>query len=106
MLMLPSTVTSLSPGEGMPGTFSLMQNYPNPFNPSTSIQYELSSAGRVMIGVRDVLGRLVDVLVDEVQPAGSHRVEWVASSNTPSGAYFYTLETKEGSVTRSMTLLR
>jgi len=90
----------------LPGGHSLAAAYPNPFNPATNIEYSLSRTARVTLKVRDALGRQVAVLVDEVQSAGSHEAMWIADAGTPAGTYFYTLETSEGAVTRSMTLQR
>jgi len=90
----------------VPDDFELSPAYPNPFNPSTTIRYKLASTQPVTIKVRDALGRQVALLVDEVQSAGPHSVQWVADVNTPSGTYFYTLETIDGAVTHSVTLLK
>ncbi|MBK9228871.1 MAG: hypothetical protein IPL67_17900 [Ignavibacteria bacterium] len=41
----------------IPASFSLGQNYPNPFNPSTTIGFEVPSAGIVQLRVFDILGK-------------------------------------------------
>jgi hypothetical protein len=48
-----------------PAEYKLEQNYPNPFNPSTTISYQLPKAGFVTLKVFDVLGREVEILVNE-----------------------------------------
>jgi len=90
----------------LPGGHSLAAAYPNPFNPTTTIGYTLLTTKRVSVKVRNSLGQLVAVLVDEIQTSGRHQVEWNAGRNVPSGTYFYTLETSEGAVTRSVTLVK
>ena len=70
--------------------FELRQNYPNPFNPATTINYKIPAMTHVTLQVFDVTGRHVATLVNGNRPAGSHVVEFDASS-LPSGLYFYKL---------------
>jgi len=82
----------------LPYEFSLSQNYPNPFNPSTRIDYSVPADGNVRLDIVDILGQVVNVLVDEYQPAGEYSVEWhgvsSSASSAASGVYFYRLQTK------------
>jgi len=99
-----------------PGTpaldYGLAQNYPNPFNPITTIEYSMRERGRVRVAVYDVAGRLVRVLVDQVQPASGtmYRAEWdgtnAAGQHVASGVYFYRMEAGEFRQTRKMVLLK
>jgi hypothetical protein len=75
----------------LPETIHLYQNYPNPFNPSTTIRYDLNSAGVVRVEVFDILGQHVSTLVDEVQQAGLHELQLSSGSIPSSGAYRYVL---------------
>lgn len=85
--------------------YALNQNYPNPFNPSTFISYTLAQAGNVSLRVFDVTGKEITRLVDGVQPAGDHKVQFDASQ-MQSGVYFYTIETSSFKETRKMLLLK
>lgn len=67
--------------------FRLHQNVPNPFNPTTTIAYTLPTATHVKLGVYDVRGREIAVLVDGHRPAGAHSAVWNAAG-MPSGIYF------------------
>ncbi len=75
----------------MPTEFILEQNYPNPFNPSTTIQYNLAKNAFISLEIFDLNGGLVEVLVNENQAGGAHRVSWQAE-NVAAGIYFYTLK--------------
>lgn len=104
--------TDINDGEnGIPTTYSLSQNYPNPFNPSTTIQYGLPFASQVKIKVYNLLGEVVDILVDTEKAAGYHKVNWNAS-NLASGVYFYTIEAssvdsqKDFSVVKKMMFIK
>ena len=85
--------------------FSLAPNYPNPFNPSTNIGFSLAQAERVELTVYNQLGMLVQKLLQEYRSAGTHTIVFDAA-NLPSGLYFYKLKTSNGSLTRSMTLIK
>jgi len=90
---------------GIPSRYSLNQNYPNPFNPSTAISYQLSANSRVSLKVFDLLGREIATLVNGTFSAGSHTVQWDASSQ-PSGVYMYRLEVNGVSMTKKMVLTK
>jgi hypothetical protein len=89
----------------IPSNFSLNQNYPNPFNPSTTIAYEISAKGMVRLKVYDVLGRDVNVLVNNFQTPGKYEVTF-SGNNLSSGIYFYKLETEAFSQVKKMILLK
>jgi hypothetical protein len=92
-------------GWPIPRGFFLAQNYPNPFNPSTTIRYELPKSGIVRLGVYDILGREVSLLVNEMKEAGSYRVEF-DGSGLSSGVYFYRLTASDFVQTRKLLLVR
>ena len=89
----------------LPISYRLEQNYPNPFNPSSTIRYALPEATVVRVEVFSLLGQSVGVLVDGVQQAGSHTVNFDASGLT-TGVYFYRLVTPKYSETRQMMLIK
>ncbi|MCX6163117.1 MAG: T9SS type A sorting domain-containing protein, partial [Ignavibacteriae bacterium] len=88
-----------------PARYSLSQNYPNPFNPVTRIRYELPRAGVVKLAVYDVMGREVEMLVNERQSAGSYEAVW-DGTRFASGVYFYRLTAEGYKETRKMILIR
>ncbi len=90
---------------GRPLEIMLHHNYPNPFNPETVIRYELPESSDVRLEVYDLLGRRVDILIDERQQAGTHQVRWDASGMA-SGVYIYRLKTGDYIQSRMMTLVR
>ncbi len=108
----PSTTTGVAGAGSVPAGFRLRQNYPNPFNPSTQIEYtvgavsgQLSAVSIVRLGVYDVLGREVAVLVNGAQAPGTYSVSWNAAG-MPSGTYFYRLETATSSDVKKMVLAK
>ncbi|MFQ5870355.1 MAG: T9SS type A sorting domain-containing protein, partial [Candidatus Zixiibacteriota bacterium] len=88
-----------------PTSFTLMQNYPNPFNASTTIEYVTKAPGQVELAVYNLVGEKVEVLADELMPAGEHTVTWDAGS-AASGVYYYKLSTAEGTVAKRALLLK
>ena len=102
----PPTTTGVEDAEsGVPRWFALEQNYPNPFNPSTTIKFDLPNASNVRLGVYDILGREVSVLVKERRNAGVYEVKF-DGSNLSSGVYFYRLSAGSYVETRKLLLLR
>jgi hypothetical protein len=85
--------------------FTLHQNYPNPFNPSTNISFTLDNSTRVNLLVYNLQGQLVSALINSTLSAGKHDISFDAS-NLPSGQYFYSLSTVNGTITKSMTLIK
>jgi hypothetical protein len=99
----------------VPRTSNLLQNYPNPFNPITTIEYTLSSPGKVVLSVYNILGQHIRTLVQDYQTNGTHRIIWDstdrAGKRVVSGVYFYklTIEDENGNMNsyiRKMLLVR
>jgi len=88
-----------------PEEFRLYQNYPNPFNPTTTIEFIISTESSVELIVYDVLGRKVDVLVDDILEPRHYIVNFDAS-NLSSGMYYYRLRAEGFNETRSMLHLK
>ncbi len=88
-----------------PGSFILHQNYPNPFNPATSIRFDLTQASNVRLAVYDMLGREINVLVNQNLTAGTHNITFNAS-DLSSGIYFYKLEAGSFRDIKKMTLVK
>ena len=89
-----------------PTEFSLEQNYPNPFNPSTKISWQSPVSGQQILKIYDVLGREIEILVDEYKEAGNHSTLYIVNSTLPSGVYFYQLRSDKYIETKKMILLR
>lgn len=85
--------------------YHLAQSYPNPFNPQTRISYTLPIEGHVTLEVFDMLGRSIEVLVNEVQEAGGHNVVFEAQ-DLPNGTYIYRLTAGAFTETKTMQLLK
>ena len=75
------------------------------FQPDTEILYTLANSSKVRLTVFDVLGREVAVLVNGVQNAGQHTVQFSGAGFT-SGVYFYRLDTNNDIITKKMLLLK
>lgn len=84
----------------LPTGYLLRQNYPNPFNNSTIIEYEITEESDVHIAVYDMLGKLITILVNKVQPAGTYRSEFDATGLS-SGIYYYRIEARQISTSRN-----
>src|SRR5690606_30919515 len=64
------TITSVKNNEALPEVFDVIKNFPNPFNSSTTISYKISKNSDVNITIYDLLGRVVQTLVNEEKQKG------------------------------------
>jgi hypothetical protein len=92
--------TAISPDINLnqiPDHYELSQNYPNPFNDLTTIEYTIKNENQVKLTVYNVLGQVVNQLVDFQQLAGRHQIRWnrldFQGIRVPPGVYFYRIET-------------
>ena len=100
----------LSDAINTPKKFKLNQNYPNPFNPVTTLGYNLPENELVNITVYDMLGNIINQLVNEVQNSGYNVIQWDATDNqgqpVSAGVYLYAIEAGEFRQTKKMILLK
>ena len=93
-----------------PNTFTLHQNYPNPFNPVTKLRYDLPEDSYVRVTVYDMLGNVVNNLVNDNQNSGYRSVQWNATNNqgqpVSAGVYLYSIEAGKFRQTKKMILLK
>lgn len=90
--------------------FELYQNYPNPFNPITNIRFQVADFGFVSLKLYDVMGREIDILVNEQKPPGEYRINWdgvdKSGKKVSSGIYIYEFRTDEFVKIKKMVLLK
>tara|TARA_Y100001934_G_scaffold182431_1_gene215726 strand:+ start:948 stop:1652 length:705 start_codon:yes stop_codon:yes gene_type:complete len=100
----------LSDASNTPDKFKLNQNYPNPFNPVTTLGYDLPENGLVNITIYDMLGNVVNNLVNTNQSSGFKSVQWNATNNqgepVSAGVYLYSIEAGKFRQTKKMILLK
>ena len=98
-----------SPGLS-PKSFKVNQNYPNPFNPFTTLRYDLPKDEFVSITIYDLLGNVINNLVNTNQSSGYRSVQWNATNNqgqpVAAGVYFYSIEAGEFRQTKKMIFLK
>ena len=94
----------------IPKQFTLYQNFPNPFNPVTTLRYVLPEDTMVNITIYDMMGRVVNNLVNSQQNAGYKSIQWNATNNigrsVSAGLYLYTIRAGEFSQVKKMILLK
>jgi len=66
--------------------------FPNPFNPRTTIEVGIARAGETRIGIYNLRGQLVRVLLDDFKDRGTYLLYWDGTDANgkalPSGIYF------------------
>lgn len=89
----------------IPESFKLENNYPNPFNPTTMIKFDVSKFMNVKISIYDILGKELEVLVNEKLQPGKYDVSF-SGDNYSSGVYYYKMETSDFVSTKKMLLIK
>ena len=94
----------------LPKVFALHQNYPNPFNPVTNLSYDLPEDAMVNITIYNMMGKVVNNLINSQQTAGSKTLRWNATNENgepvSAGIYIYIIQAGTFSQTRKMVLLK
>ncbi len=93
----------------LPTGTTLIQNYPNPFNMQTTIEYQLPVSTRITLNIYDLQGRILRMLVNDIQYAGSYSVVWDGKNNHGeslcTGVYYYMLTLDNGYMQSGKLLL-
>ncbi len=84
--------------------------YPNPAFSRSEIRYQvggqrLAVGGNIKVTMHDITGKLIRILVDEVQAPGEHVVSLDASS-LPAGIYFIWLQAGEDITTTKLVVMK
>jgi hypothetical protein len=84
--------------------------YPNPFNPSTTLSFDIPTAGDVSIRIYSVRGEYVATLHSGWMGAGPHAVNWDGvnhrGEHAASGVYLVELRASDGTRHAKMNLLK
>ena len=89
----------------IPGDFILDQNYPNPFNPTTVIPFTIEKKSVVRLTVYDMLGREIEILVDDKMEPGIYKIKYDATG-LATGIYVYRLDVDGEVVARRMIYIK
>ncbi len=102
-----SALSAADEATNVPKEFALHPAYPNPFNPSTTITFDvpIDSRHAVSLQLYDIKGQLVETLVNEVFPAGSHSIQW-NPVNLSSGLYIVQLKAGETVFNQKITFIK
>jgi parallel beta-helix repeat protein len=103
----PSTGVQVGPAAS--SVLTLGPIAPNPFHDEAVIAFNLGESGPARLAIHDVRGRRIETLTTGFCEGGSHRLIWRArrdGSAVSPGVYFVRLETREGTRTEKILLLR
>jgi predicted metal-dependent phosphoesterase TrpH len=84
--------TLMDPSNDDVGGSINIQNYPNPFTDGTTIEYTLPTESAVKINIYNMLGEIMETVIENVEQSGSHKAI-ISSSKYPSGLYICKLQT-------------
>lgn len=103
-------VTSVTEIQNGKTDLRLEGNHPNPFAEQTSLEFELSSPGTVLIVIYDNTGKPIQTLRCENCQAGKNSLQWNGMNSTnskvQSGTYFYEVRYGNEVQSRKMILIK
>jgi hypothetical protein len=67
--------------------------FPNPITSQSAVKYSLTELSDVTIGLYDISGKLIDILVDENQNTGNYNLPLSLSGKVNPGVYFIKMNT-------------
>ena len=94
-----------APVKVIPKDYALSPVYPNPFNPSATVRFDVPEVSRVELQVYDVIGKLVETLLDDKITAGQHQYTW-QPEELATGTYFLRLITANQTFTQKVTYVK
>lgn len=102
--------TTVSAVSGLTPRLTIGRVVPNPAGAESRLDYTLAEAQNVDIGVYDVAGRRVRNLGGGSRAQGQHQVSWDGRDDrgreTPSGVYFFRLNTASQTLTSRVVRVR
>jgi hypothetical protein len=105
ILLKETTLVALEVNIDRSETYTLLESYPNPFNPDATIAYSLSHDSETDIRVFDLQGKLVEILYQGYQTAGSHKLLFRAK-DLAAGVYICRLQSADQTRTQKLILLK
>jgi hypothetical protein len=78
---------------------------PNPVSHLTTISFSCTKTGKVFIGVYDIEGRLISILLDKKMNIGLNHLSWNVE-NIKAGTYFLKIESENYSDTRKIIVVK
>ncbi|MBK7105474.1 MAG: T9SS type A sorting domain-containing protein [Ignavibacteriae bacterium] len=100
----PSTVTDIDNNlnENLEFEFGV---YPNPFNITTNLNYKISQPANVKIRIYNLLGQLIEEVINKNHQIGEYNFEWNANKVT-SGIYLFTISANNYFESKKVILLK
>jgi len=84
--------------------------YPNPMKAQAQIEYTLKAPAEVNLSVYDIMGRLVQTVIQGKHPAGLHRAYWEGKTQSgepvAKGVYLLRLQTPSQTKTAKIVVIR
>jgi photosystem II stability/assembly factor-like uncharacterized protein len=93
------------PASAIPDDYILAPGKPNPFTSSTVITYGIPRDGLVRIDIYDILGRRVNVLLNETRQAGTYTIRFTPAGLS-TGMYFCVMQSEGTTRTKRLVLMK
>ncbi len=90
--------------KGVESNIQLMA-FPNPFKDRTTINYEISKSGNVLLELIGQDGKIISRLVNEYKDNGTYNFE-LKSNNLASGMYYIRLINGDNTIIKSISIVR
>jgi carboxypeptidase D len=99
-----------TPAADVPALKTAVAAWPNPFNPVTKLAVTVPTRGPLAVGIYDLRGRRMRILLNTESEPGLHAVGWDGRDDdgvvVPSGVYFARAQTRDGVATAKLVLAK
>ena len=103
-------VTSAVEDAASNNSLQVKGNYPNPFEEKTNIEFEIESAGEVLIIIYDSKGNQIQTLECNDCQAGKNTLQWKgidkAGNKALSGVYYYEVRYGKEVLSKKMIVIK
>ena len=102
-------VTSAVEDAALNNSLQVKGNFPNPFEEKTNIEFEIESAGEVLITIYNSKGNQIQTLECNDCHAGKNTLQWngidKAGNKASSGVYYYEVRYEKVTQARKMIIV-
>jgi len=100
-----NVMANVAAGVGNVITGASVSLYPNPAKESATLEFKLNKSTKVVVNVLDAVGRVVTTVANTEMAQGVQQLA-IPTSNLAGGMYNVSVQTEEGTVTKTLSVIK